>query len=49
MLIGRPEWVTNITNPTELKEVLREHINAVMGRYGRQLYAFDVVNERESV
>lgn len=42
-----PAYVTNITDPTELKAVLSEHISAVMGRYGKDLYAFDVVNERE--
>ncbi len=45
----RPAWVTSITDPTELKTVLKNHINAVMGRYGNDLYAFDVVNEREFV
>lgn len=42
-----PEYVTNITDPTELKAVLKEHIDAVMGRYGKYFYAFDVINERE--
>lgn len=46
-LIDRPAWVTSITDPTELKQVLRDHINAVMGRYGKDMYAIDVVNERE--
>jgi GH35 family endo-1,4-beta-xylanase len=27
--------------------VLEEHINAVLGRYGNDLYAFDVINERK--
>lgn len=43
-----PEYVTNITDPDELKAVLKEHIDAVMGRYGEHFYAFDVINERES-
>lgn len=43
-----PAYVTNITDPAELKAVLKEHIDAVMGRYGEYFYAFDVVNERES-
>lgn len=42
-----PEYVTNITDPDELKAVLKEHIDAVMGRYGKHFYAFDVINERE--
>jgi len=40
-----PTYVTNITDPTELKAVLKEHIDAVMGRYGDMLYGFDVINE----
>jgi endo-1,4-beta-xylanase len=43
-----PAYVTNITDADELKAVLKEHIDAVMGRYGNDLYAFDVINERES-
>jgi len=43
-----PQYVNEITDPTVLKAVLKEHIDAVMGRYGKDLYAFDVVNERES-
>jgi endo-1,4-beta-xylanase len=42
-----PEWVTSITDAEELKTVLKEHIDAVMGRYAKDLYAFDVINERE--
>jgi endo-1,4-beta-xylanase len=42
-----PEYVTNITDPDELKAVLKEHVDAVMGRYGEYFYAFDVINERE--
>jgi endo-1,4-beta-xylanase len=41
-----PAYVNNITDPDELKAVLKEHIDAVLGRYGNDLYAFDVVNER---
>lgn len=47
LLTDSPAWVTSITDPTKLKQVLREHINAVLGRYGKNMYAFDVVNERE--
>lgn len=43
-----PAYVTNITDADELKTVLKEHIDAVMGRYGNDLYAFDVINERKS-
>ncbi|ORX38166.1 xylanase [Kockovaella imperatae] len=40
-----PGYVTNITDPDELKSVLKSHIDAVLGRYGNDLYAFDVINE----
>lgn len=43
----RPTYVTNITDATELKSTLQDHINAVLGRYGNDLYAFDVINERK--
>lgn len=43
-----PTYVTNITDATQLKSVLKSHIDAVMGRYASDLYAFDVINERES-
>lgn len=46
-LSRRPAYVTNITDVDELKAVLKEHIDAVLGRYGNDLYAFDVINERE--
>jgi hypothetical protein len=45
--MNSPEWVTSITDAEELKTVLKEHIDAVMGRYAKDLYAFDVINERE--
>jgi len=41
--------VTNITDADELKSVLKEHIDAVMGRYGNDMYAIDVINERKSM
>ena len=31
-----------------LKGMLKDHIDAVLGRYGNDLYAFDVINERQS-
>ena len=40
-----PDYVTNLTDPTQLKAVLKEHVDAVLGRYGSRLYAFDVINE----
>ena len=47
-LTRSPDYVTNITTSHELKAVLKEHIDAVLGRYGPDLYAFDVINEGES-
>lgn len=43
-----PAYVTNITDPEELKTVLKEHIDAVLGRYADDLYAMDIINERKS-
>ena len=42
-----PSWVTSITDPTRLKQVLKNHIDAVIGRYKDDLAYFDIVNERE--
>jgi GH35 family endo-1,4-beta-xylanase len=39
--------VQNITDPNDLKNVMKTHIDAVMGRYGSRLAHMDVVNERE--
>ena len=47
-LTPSPTYVTNITDPDQLKATLKSHIDAVLGRYGNDLYAFDVINERES-
>lgn len=41
-----PQWVQNITDPEDLKGVMKGHIDAVMGRYGDRLAHMDVVNER---
>ncbi len=38
-MCSRPTYVTNITDPTELTQVLEEHVNAVMGRWGKDFYA----------
>ncbi|KAJ9095954.1 Endo-1,4-beta-xylanase [Naganishia friedmannii] len=40
-----PAWVTSITDPKRLKEVLKNHIDAVIGRYKDDLAYFDIVNE----
>jgi len=39
--------VTNITDPEELKQVLRTHVEAVAGRYKNDWAYLDVINERE--
>lgn len=41
-----PDYVLNTTDPDELRQILKEHIDAVMGRYKNDVYAFDIVNER---
>ncbi|HTS25186.1 MAG TPA: endo-1,4-beta-xylanase [Bryobacteraceae bacterium] len=41
-----PRWVTNSGyTPAQLSTTLREHIQAVVGHYAGQIYAWDVVNE----
>ncbi|KAI9632470.1 xylanase [Dioszegia hungarica] len=40
-----PMWVQNITDASDLKSVMKTHIDAVMGRYGSQMAHIDVVNE----
>ncbi|GHJ87960.1 hypothetical protein NliqN6_4362 [Naganishia liquefaciens] len=40
-----PSYVTNITDPTRLKQVLKTHIEVVLGRYKNDLEYFDIVNE----
>lgn len=40
--------MTNISDPEELKQALREHVEAVAGRYKNDWAYLDVINERES-
>ena len=40
-----PSWVEAITDPTDLTNVIKQRIQAVLGRYKGKLYAIDVVNE----
>lgn len=40
-----PGWVDAITDQATLTQVVRDHINTVVGRYQGRVYAWDVVNE----
>ncbi len=40
-----PQWVQDITDPTDMTNVIKQRVQAVMGRYKGKLYAMDVVNE----
>ena len=41
-----PAWLTGGNySPSQLSDILQGHINTVVGHYGTQVYAWDVVNE----
>ncbi|WP_459759123.1 endo-1,4-beta-xylanase [Pseudomonas fluorescens] len=40
-----PDWVTHTVTPANAKEVLTQHIAAVVGRYRGKIVSWDVVNE----
>lgn len=40
-----PGWASNISDPTRLSTVMKDHINAVAGRYKGDIAYWDVVNE----
>lgn len=40
-----PDWVRAITDPDELREVLREHVSVLHDRYGDDIDRLSVVNE----
>lgn len=44
-LDSTPDYVTTITDPQELRELMAEHIRTVVGRYRGRIDAWDVVNE----
>src|SRR5918998_1323217 len=40
-----PAWVHEIEDPTELRAVLKDHIQTVVGRYAGRIQQWDVANE----
>jgi endo-1,4-beta-xylanase len=40
-----PAWVTEIEDPEELRAVLKDHIQTVVGRYAGRIQQWDVANE----
>ena len=40
-----PAWVRAISDPDELRSVVHDHIDAVLGRYRGRIHRWDVVNE----
>ncbi|KFY28480.1 hypothetical protein V493_02912 [Pseudogymnoascus sp. VKM F-4281 (FW-2241)] len=40
-----PTWVSDISDPAELTEVIETHVSTVAARYAGKIYAWDVVNE----
>ncbi|MEV4410925.1 endo-1,4-beta-xylanase [Catellatospora sp. NPDC049609] len=40
-----PFWLSRVTSPDELRELLRQHITNVVSRYKGRIWAWDVVNE----
>jgi endo-1,4-beta-xylanase len=43
-----PQWLLNMENsitPAQAKDILRDYIHAVVGRYSGKIFAWDVINE----
>ncbi|KAL5120414.1 hypothetical protein ACEQ8H_001704 [Pleosporales sp. CAS-2024a] len=40
-----PTWVSSISDPTKLQEVMVAHIKKLVGTYAGKVYAWDIINE----
>ena len=41
-----PTWITNVAyTPTQLQQIVFNHVDTVVGRYSQKLFCWDVVNE----
>lgn len=45
LIDSTPDWVLEISDPDELRQVVSEHITTIMERYGESVDRWDVVNE----
>jgi endo-1,4-beta-xylanase len=45
LIDATPDWVEEITDPDELRALVREHFETVLGHFGDRVDRWDVVNE----